>query len=193
MRRLLIVLGFALAMIIAANPRAFAQLPPAGPPTAAGGPFALTAADGSAVTDRTYRGKWLMIYFGYTHCPDVCPTTLSEVAAALERLGPRADRVQPLFITLDPRRDTPAVLADYVTAFDRRTVGLTGTPQQIAAAARAYQVFYERVDGDDGDYLIDHSSYLYVVNPDGGFVTAWPSDRTGEELARDLEGLMKVQ
>jgi protein SCO1/2 len=170
---------------------AFAQSPSPAPPVAAGGPFSLTASDGSAVTERTYRGKWLLIYFGYTHCPDVCPTTLGEMASALDRLGPRAAEVQALLITLDPRRDTPEILSGYVKAFDERIVGLTGTPQQIAAAARSYQVFYERVDREDGEYLIDHSSYLYVINPDGRFVTAWRSDRKGEEIAQDLAGLMR--
>src|SRR5258708_2337160 len=192
MVRLLTSLAVAFALL-GGGGHAFAEAPSAAPPTAAGGPFALTAADGRAVTDQTYRGKWLLVYFGYTHCPDVCPTTLSEMAAALQHLGPLADRVQPLFITLDPRRDTQAVLAEYVTAFDARIVGLTGTPQQIAAAARSYQVFYERVDRDDGDYLIDHSSYLYVMNPDGRFVTAWHSDRNGDQVARDLDDLMRAR
>jgi protein SCO1 len=179
-----------LALVLVCAPAAFAQAPSPAPPVAAGGPFTLTAADGTVVTDQTYRGKWLLIYFGYTHCPDVCPTTLSEMAAALDELGPRAGQVQAIFITLDPRRDTAEIITEYVKAFDARIVGLTGTPQQVGAAARAYQVFYERVDRDDGDYLIDHTSYLYVVGPDGRFVIAWPSDRRGEEMARDLDGLM---
>ncbi len=181
----------AFVLAIFAGAAAFAQSPPMAPPVAAGGPFALTASDGSAVTERTYRGKWLLIYFGYTHCPDVCPTTLSEMASALVRLDQKAGQVQPLFITLDPRRDTVDVLSGYVKAFDERIVGLTGTPQQIAAAARAYQVFYERVDRDDGDYLIDHSSYLYVMDPDGRFKAAWPSDRSGDEMAEDLRAMMR--
>ena len=95
--------------------------------------FALTASDGTAVTEQSYRGKWLVVYFGYTFCPDVCPTTMLEIAQALQTLGPRADAVQGLFITVDPRRDTPGVLAEYLKSFDRRLVGLTGT----AAANRA--------------------------------------------------------
>ena len=134
--------------------------------------FALTATDGTAVTDQTYPGKWLIVYFGYTYCPDVCPATLMEIAGALNALGPRADMVQGLFITVDPQRDTGAVLNDYLRSFDPRFVGLTGTHAQIAAAARAFHVFYERNDADGGNYLYDHSSYIYLVDPDGQFARA---------------------
>ena len=101
-----------------------------------GGPFTLSTPDGTTVTDQTYRGKWLLVYFGYTFCPNSCPTTLLEVATALEKLGLDAAQVQPLFITVDPQRDTPKVMQQYTQSFDPRIVGLTGTPQQIAAAAQ---------------------------------------------------------
>src|SRR5271170_4770133 len=117
--------------------------------------------DGAAVTERTYRGKWLVVYFGYTFCPDVCPTTMMEIAGALKILGPRADAVQGLFITVDPQRDTPAVLGEYLKSFDPRLVGLTGTAAQIAVAAKSFHVFYERNDTDDGSYLYDHSAFIY--------------------------------
>src|SRR5882757_9623685 len=103
-----------------------------------GGPFTLATPNGTTVTDQTYRGKWLLVYFGYTFCPNTCPTTLLEIATALERLGPDAARVQPIFITVDPKRDTPDVMAKYTQSFDPRIVGLTGTPAQIAAVAQEY-------------------------------------------------------
>jgi len=115
-----------------------------------GGPFSLTASDGTTVTDQTYRGKWLLVYFGYTFCPNSCPTTLMEIAAALERLGPNAAKVQPIFITVDPRRDTPDVLAKYTQSFDPRIVGLTGTPAQIAAVAHEYGAYYVAHKTDEG-------------------------------------------
>src|SRR6266542_5971239 len=111
-------------------------------PVMIGGPFTLTSPDGATVTEQTYRGKWLLVYFGFTSCPDSCPTALLEIAAALEKLGPGADRLQPLFITVDPLRDTPAVMGNYTQSFDPRIVGLTGTPQQIAAVAQEYGVYY---------------------------------------------------
>jgi cytochrome oxidase Cu insertion factor (SCO1/SenC/PrrC family) len=106
------------------------------------GHFTRMTPDGSMMTDQSFRGKWLVIYFGYTFCPDLCPTALSDISAALQRLGPMADKVQPLFITVDPERDTPQVLADYVGSFDRRLIGLRGTPEQTAAAAATYHVYY---------------------------------------------------
>jgi len=104
--------------------------------------FTLMTSDGNRVTDQSFHGKWLVIYFGYTFCPDLCPTTLSDISAALQQLGATADKVQPLFITVDPERDTPQVIADYVGSFDRRLIGLRGTPEQTAAVAAAYHVYY---------------------------------------------------
>src|ERR1700746_1973013 len=115
-----------------------------------GGPFSLTAPDGTTVTDQTYRGKWLLVYFGYTFCPSSCPTTLLEIAAALGKLGPDAAKVQPIFITIDPKRDTADVLAKYTQSFDPRIVGLTGTPAQIAAVAHEYGAYYVAHKTDEG-------------------------------------------
>jgi protein SCO1 len=153
-----------------------------------GGPFSLTAPDGTTVTDQTYRGKWLLVYFGYTFCPNSCPTALMEIAAALERLGPDAAKVQPIFITVDPKRDTPDVLAKYTQSFDPRIVGLTGTPAQIAAVAHEYGAYYVAHKTDEGanDYLIDHSTYLYVMDPQGQFVQAFDADTPADRIANDL-------
>jgi protein SCO1/2 len=163
------------------------------PPEGSSVSFALTAADGTATTERTYRGKWLVIYFGYTFCPDICPTTLMEITGALNTLGPRATALQGLFITVDPKRDTPGVLTEYLKSFDPRLVGLTGTPAQIAAAAKNFHVFYERRDADDGSYSYDHSAFIYVVDPDGKFAEAIASEGGGKQIADVLSTLMNAE
>ena len=160
------------------------------PPEGSSLTFALTAPDGAAVTQQSYRGKWLVIYFGYTFCPDVCPATMMEIAGALKALGPRADAVQAIFITVDPQRDTPKVLNEYLKSFDPRFIGLTGTPAQIAAAAKAFHVFYERNDTGDGGYLYDHSSLIYLLNPDGKFARAITSEGSSQAIAGALSTLM---
>jgi len=152
--------------------------------------FTLTAMDGTAVTEQSYRGKWLVIYFGYTVCPDICPTTMLEIADALQALGPRAEAVQGLFVTVDPQRDTPGVLDEYLKSFDPRLIGLTGTRAQIAAAAKTFHVFYERNDTDDGNYTYDHSSFIYLLDPGGRFVKAIASDGGSKPLADTLSALM---
>jgi protein SCO1 len=161
-------------------------------PVTIGGPFTLSTPDGTTVTDQTYRGKWLLVYFGFTYCPNSCPTTLFEVAAALKRLGPDAAQVQPLFITVDPERDTPNVMRQYTESFDPRIVGLTGTPQQIAAAAREYGAYYvpHRTGPGANDYVMDHSTYLYVIDPRGKFVRAFDTGTSGDGIADVLRELM---
>jgi protein SCO1 len=160
-----------------------------------GGPFSLTAPDGTMVTDKTYRGKWLLVYFGYTFCPNTCPTTLLEIATALEMLGPDAAKVQSIFITVDPKRDTPDVLGKYTQSFDPRIVGLTGTPAQIAAVAHEYGAYYVAHKSGDGadDYLIDHSTYIYVMGPQGQFVQAFDADTPADRIADDLLHLVKQE
>jgi protein SCO1/2 len=158
-----------------------------------GGPFSLTASDGTTVTDQTYRGKWLLVYFGYTFCPNTCPTALLEIASALKRLGPNAAKVQPIFITVDPKRDTPDVMAQYTQSFDPRIVGLTGTPAQIAAVAHEYGAYYvaHKIDEGANGYLIDHSTYIYVMDPQGQFVQAFDADTPADHIADDLVHDMK--
>jgi protein SCO1 len=169
--------------------------PPARAATSAvtiGGPFTLATTDGTAVTDQTYRGKWMLVYFGYTSCPNSCPTMLLDVATALKKLGSEAAQVQPLFITVDPQHDTPQVMQEYIQSFDPRIVGLTGTPQQIAAAAKEYGAYYvqHRVGPGADDYVIDHSTYLYVMDPQGKFVRAFETDATADRIADALRDLM---
>ena len=167
-------------------------VPAANSPVTIGGPFTLTSPDGATVTDQTYRGKWLLVYFGFTSCPDSCPTALLEISAALEKLGPDADKLQPLFITVDPQRDTPAVMGNYTQSIDPRIVGLTGTPQQIAAATQEYGVYYEpRKSGPGaGDYVMDHSTYLYLMDTEGEFVRGFDANASGERIAEAVRGAM---
>ena len=159
---------------------------------AVGGPFALTDGDGKAVTDKDYRGKYMLIYFGYTFCPDVCPTTLNAVADALDKVGAKADRVRPLFITVDPKRDKPAVVKQFAAAFGPRIVGLTGTPDQIAAVAKAYRVYYaeHRTGTGPDDYTMDHSSVLYLMGPDGRFLAPIRADLAPDAMAAALGRLV---
>jgi protein SCO1/2 len=129
-------------------------------------PLGLADADGKTVTSDDFAGKWLLIYFGYIHCADQCPTALSAIIEALDQIGPAAEHIQPLFVTVDPERDRGPALREFVAAFDKRLVGLTGTPEQLAAAARALGVKYEKVLAGGGDYAIDHSATLSVIGPD---------------------------
>jgi cytochrome oxidase Cu insertion factor (SCO1/SenC/PrrC family) len=150
-------------------------LPSADLPSSAdaiGGPFWLTGADGQSVSDRDFRGKWLLVYFGYTHCPDICPTTLADISQTLDLLDADAAQVQPLFISIDPERDTPQVVGAYVKEFDDRIIGLAGAPEKIAATAKAYRVFYAKKEGTDAsNYRMEHTAFVYVIGPDGRYVT----------------------
>jgi protein SCO1 len=154
------------------------------------GHFALSMTDGRRVTDESFRGKWLLVYFGYTYCPDVCPTTLMSMAQALEKLGPLADTVQPVFITVDPARDTAQVVAEYVKNFDPRFVGLVGSPQEIATAAHEFHVYYQVRQLGNNEYVIDHSSFIYLVNPGGTLVRLLTGDLPGHQLAEELRKLI---
>lgn len=161
-------------------------------PVTIGGPFTLSTPDGTAVTDQTYHGKWLLVYFGYTFCPNSCPTTLLEVATALKKLAADAAQVQPLFITVDPQRDTPEVMQQYTESFDPRILGLTGTPQQIAAAAKEYGAYYvrHRTGPSAEDYVMDHSTYVYVMDPEGKFIRAFDTGTSGDQIADALRELI---
>jgi cytochrome oxidase Cu insertion factor (SCO1/SenC/PrrC family) len=135
-----------------------------------GGPFQLVAPDGHTVTDADFRGRFMLVYFGYTFCPDVCPTELQAVAASLAQLGDQAARIAPIFITIDPERDTPKAMGEYTRLFDERLIGLTGSAGQIATVAKEYRVYYARAESKNASaYLMDHSSFLYLMGPDGKF------------------------
>jgi cytochrome oxidase Cu insertion factor (SCO1/SenC/PrrC family) len=153
------------------------------------GHFALQTLDGREVTDATYRGKWLLVYFGYTSCPDVCPTVLLRVGQALDSLGKLAERVQPIFITVDPARDTKERLSKYMAAFNPHIIGLRGSPDQIKEAARQFHVYYRARSLGNDEYTVDHSSFLYVVTPEGHFekllADSLPVDQLVAENARE--------
>ncbi len=153
-----------------------------------GGPFTLTQDNGRVVTQRDFGGKYLLIYFGYTSCPDVCPTTLSTIADAMRILGARADRLQPVFITVDPKRDLSATVHDYVRKFSPDIVGLTGTPAQILAVEREYHITSMVRPGSRGaeGYIVDHTAVLFLVAPDGHCVSILPAMGSDIELANKL-------
>ena len=152
-----------------------------------GGPFKLTDQTGRRRTDADFRGKLVVIYFGYTHCPDVCPTELQAISLALDELGVAADPVQPLFITVDPERDTPSVLADYVSSFHARLVALTGPAPAIQKVALAYRVFFAKsaVARPDG-YAIDHTGFIYLVGKDGRYIDFLPPGLAPERIVEAL-------
>jgi protein SCO1/2 len=149
-----------------------------------GGAFTLVDHTGARRTEQDFRGRLLLLYFGYTYCPDVCPTDLQAMADAIELLGDAGERVQPVFITIDPARDTPAHLAEYVRLFHPRLIGLTGTEEQVKRTARAYKAWYRRVDMPSGaDYLFEHSGFVYLYGPDGAYFGFFPPGTSAERLA----------
>jgi protein SCO1 len=158
--------------------------------SAIGGPFRLVDQNGKTITDADLRGKWSLVYFGYTHCPDACPTALNDISIALDELGPKRDAVRPVFITVDPERDTPAVLKDYVTSFDAPILALSGSADEIARAAKAYRVYYAKHPEPGGDYSMDHSSVIYVMDPGGRFTASFTHESTPEEIAARLKKLL---
>jgi protein SCO1/2 len=153
---------------------------------AIGGPFKLTDQDGQAVSDQDLKGHPFLVFFGFTHCPDVCPTTLFEVSEILRSLGRDADRARALFVTVDPERDTPAVMKDYLSSFDPHLSGLTGDAAAIAAVAKAYRVYYKKVPLDQGGYTMDHTAIVYLMDKEGRFVAPFSLKRTTEAAAADL-------
>ncbi len=157
-----------------------------------GGPFTLVDQTGKTVTDQDFRGRYMLVFFGFTHCPDICPAELQVMSAALDALGPKADSVVPIFITLDPERDTQAAMGAYVKNFGPRFVGLTGSSEQIAAAAKAYRVAYSKFQQDktSSDYSIDHSALVYLMGKNGEYITHFaygtPASQMTETLRRYL-------
>jgi cytochrome oxidase Cu insertion factor (SCO1/SenC/PrrC family) len=152
-----------------------------------GGPFRLTDQTGKTVSDADFRGRYMLIYFGYSFCPDVCPTTLGVMAQALEKLGPeRARRIVPVFITIDPERDTPQVLGEYMKAFGPSFVGLTGSATAIKDAEKKYRVYAVKKPLEKGGYGMDHSSVLYLMGPDGKLVSFYDEAISPDDLAKEL-------
>ena len=153
---------------------------------AIGGPFKLIDQNGQAVTDQDLKGRPFLVFFGFTRCPDICPTTLFEVSEIMRALGPDADRVRALFITVDPERDTPAALKDYLSSFDPHLSGLTGEADAVAAVAKAYRVYFKKVPLDQGGYTMDHTAIVYLMDKEGRFVSPFNLKRTREAAVADL-------
>ena len=160
---------------------------PIGPAIAAvGGPFHLEDQDGKSVSDADFKGRPFLVFFGFTHCPDICPTTMFEMSQIMRALGPDADRTAALFITVDPERDTPAVIKDYLSNFDPHVRGLTGDQASLTAALKAYRVYAKKVPLDKGDYTMDHTALVYLMDKEGRFVAPFNVSRTPEVEAADL-------
>ena len=155
-------------------------------PAAIGGPFQLTDQTGQTVTDKDLKGKPTLIFFGFTHCPDVCPTSLFEMSEVLRAMGKDADRVNTYFVSVDPERDTQAAMKDYLSSFDPHLKGLTGDPASIAKVLSEYRVYAKKVPLKDGDYTMDHTALIYLMDRDGQFVSPFNLKRTPEQAAADL-------
>ena len=155
-----------------------------------GGPFKLTDDNGQPVSDATFKGEPYLIYFGYTHCPDVCPTTLFELSEVMKALGKDADRTAVLFVTIDPQRDTAAVMKDYLSNFDRHLMGATGDPKTVRAVEKEFNVFAQKVPAKDGDYSMNHSSEIYLMDKQGHFVEAFDLKRKPKVSAAELRKYM---
>ncbi len=155
--------------------------------SAIGGPFKLTDQDGKTVTDQSFKGEPLLVFFGYTHCPDICPTTLFELSEVLHAMGKDAERVHALFITVDPARDTPAVMKDYLSSFDPHLRGATGDQKALDSVEKAYHVFAQKVRTGNGDYSMDHTALVYLMDKQGRFVAPFNLKRRPEEAAADLK------
>jgi len=156
-------------------------------PAAIGGPFQLTDQAGESVTEKTLQGRPTLVFFGFTHCPDVCPTSLFEISEVLRAMGTDADRVNAYFISVDPERDSTAAMKDYLSSFDPHLKGLTGAPDAVAKVATEYRVYAKKVPLKDGDYTMDHTALVYLMDRDGKFVSPFNLKRTPEEAATDLK------
>jgi protein SCO1/2 len=180
-----------LAVVLAAILFVAGRSSSVGPAIAAvGGPFQLVDQDGKTVSDADMKGRPFLVFFGYTHCPDVCPTMLFEMSQMLRALGPDAGRIGALFITVDPERDTPAVLKDYLASFDPHLRGLTGDPAAVDAALKAYRVYAKKVPLKDSDYTMDHTAVVYLMDKNGRFVAPFNMKRTAEAEAADVRGYL---
>jgi protein SCO1 len=165
---------------------------PSAPPSvqqvaAIGGPFRLIDQNDRTVTEQDFKGRPFLVFFGFTHCPDICPTTLFDVSEILRKLGPDADRVGALFVTVDPERDTPAALKDYLSSFDPHLSGLTGDAAAVAAVAKAYRVYFKKVPLDQGGYTMDHTAIVYLMDKEGRFVAPFSLKRATDAAAADLK------
>ncbi len=154
-----------------------------------GGPFTLVNQDGKTVTEKDFLGRYMLVFFGFTYCPDFCPTELQVMTAALDQMGEQAKKIQPVFVSIDPDRDTPEVMKSYVENFGGGLVGLTGSAEQVAQAAKAFRVYYAKA-GQGADYKMDHSTFIYLMGPDGRFVKHFTYTTDAARLAQELKTLV---
>ncbi|HWX61817.1 SCO family protein [Bradyrhizobium sp.] len=188
-RPLVIVAAFAASLLVGliVMLSAFGGMRSVATPAAIGGPFQLTDQSGQIVTEKAMEGRPTLIFFGFTHCPDVCPTSLFEMSEILHAMGSDADRVNAYFISVDPERDTEAAMKDYLSSFDPHLKGLTGNPEVVAKVLSEYRVYAKKVPLKDGDYTMDHTALVYLMDRDGRFVAPFNLKRTPEEAAADLK------
>jgi protein SCO1 len=176
-----LAIGLALTLWLLGGPRAVTAA------SAIGGPFQLVDQSGQAITDKTLQGKPTIIFFGFTHCPDVCPTALFEMSEVLRAMGGDAGRINAFFVSVDPERDTPAIMKDYLSSFDPNLKGLTGSPEAIAEIVSGYRVYAKKVPLKDGDYTMDHTALIYLMDRNGKFVAPFNLKRKPEDAAADLK------
>ena len=177
-----LVLCFAVVLLVTGR----GPSPLANPTAAIGGPFRLTDQNGKSISDQDLKGRPFLVFFGFTHCPEVCPTALADISQIMDKLGADAEKVNALFVTVDPERDTPAVLKDYLTSFNPRLIGVGGDADALAAVAKAYRVYYKKVPLKDGDYTMDHTAIVYLMDKNGQFVSPFSLRRRPEDAAAEL-------
>lgn len=192
-RLILVVAAFAAGLASVLAVLLMISKPQAGALTGAaaiGGPFHLVDQNGRTVTDADFKGEPFLVFFGFTHCPDACPTTLLELSDVLDKLGNDADKLHVLFITIDPERDNPGALKDYLSSFNSHLVGLTGDLEAVTTVAKAYHVYFKKVPLEGGDYTMDHTALVYLMNKDGRFVAPFSLKRSPQDAAADLRRLL---
>jgi protein SCO1 len=172
-----------LSVVLLVAQRGSVPLPQA---SAVGGPFKLTDQNGRTVTEQDMKGKPFLVFFGFTHCPDVCPTTLFDISEVFRKLGPDADRAGALFITVDPERDTPEAMKSYLSSFDPHLLGLTGDEAAVDGVIKTYRAYSKKVPNPDGSYTMDHTALVYLMDKDGRFVAPFNLKRRPEDSATDL-------
>ncbi len=196
-RNLVPLIALAMGSLVLAAAVVLVLLPPPGRPgvitsgvAAIGGPFRLTSQTGAPVTEADLKGKPFAVFFGFTHCPDVCPTALFDISSLLKDLGPAGDRMQVLFVSVDPARDTPELLRTYLESFDPRITALTGTEEEVQAMAKAYRAFYRKVPTGGGNYTVEHTATVYLMGRSGEFVTALDAHENREAKLAKLKRLV---
>jgi protein SCO1/2 len=192
MRRALPLILFALGLVALGVAATVVLVPNAGQvaTSSVGGPFALTDQNGRRVTERDFAGATHLVFFGFTHCPDVCPTTLQQIGDVLQALGPKGKDTKALFIAVDPERDTPEALKTYLASFDPRIVGLTGSPEEVAAAVKGYRAYVRKVPTKGDDYTMEHTALVYIMDGRNRFVNALNLTKPADEAAADLAKAM---